>query len=222
VRHSPQLKPQFDAMREPAGSAGGCLRTDSRMGRLDMWGNHMRSETSLRRKHFRRSAIAAVCAGVVGASVISDPASATGFFFALSPKEQIAVHDFGEEHAHLADSIYEKMNPLILAALPRGKPAIVYRAPTKCVPGSLIRVLKRVSAKYGPITVNSTFRSKGKNRRIGGRGKSLHLSCRAVDFRVHGSSRGLMRFLIAQREVGGFNRYPSGFYHIDNGPRRTW
>jgi uncharacterized protein YcbK (DUF882 family) len=187
-----------------------------------MWGKHMRSETSFRRKSFRRTAIAAFCATMVGSSSVVDPASANGFFFAISPKERIAIHDFGEEHAHLADSVYDKMNPLILAALPRGKPAIVYRAPTKCVPGSLIKVLKRVSAKYGPITVNSTFRSKGKNRRIGGRSKSLHLSCRAVDFRVHGSSRGLIKFLMAQKGVGGFNRYPSGFYHIDNGPRRTW
>lgn len=139
-----------------------------------------------------------------------------------SPRQQIAVHDFGEEHAHLADSVYDRMNPLILAALPRGEPAIVFRAPTKCVPGSLIKVLKRVSAKYGPITVNSTFRARSKNRQVGGRGKSLHLSCRAVDFRVHGSSRGLVKFLLAHSEVGGFNRYPSGFYHIDNGPRRTW
>ncbi len=139
-----------------------------------------------------------------------------------SPTQQIAVHDFGEEHAHLADSVFDRMNPLILAALPRGRPAIVYRAPTRCVPGSLIRMLKRVSAKYGPITVNSTWRPRSKNRRVGGRSKSLHLSCRAVDFRVHGSSRGLARFLLAHKEVGGFNRYPSGFYHIDNGPRRTW
>ena len=139
-----------------------------------------------------------------------------------SPKHQIAVHDFGEEHAHLADSVFDRMNPLILAAMPRGRPAIVYRAPTKCVPGSLIRMLKRVSARYGPITVNSTWRPRSKNRRVGGRSKSLHLSCRAVDFRVHGSSRGLARFLLAHKEVGGFNRYPSGFYHIDNGPRRTW
>jgi len=110
------------------------------MGRLDMWGNDMRLDTSLRRKNFRRTTIAAVCATMVGIGAVSNPANATGFFFALSPKEQIAVHDFGEEHAHLADSIYDKMNPLILAALPRGRPAIVYRAPTKCVPGSLIRV----------------------------------------------------------------------------------
>jgi uncharacterized protein YcbK (DUF882 family) len=50
----------------------------------------------------------------------------------------------------------------------------------------------------------------------------MHLACRAVDFRVHGKSRGLTKFLLSQKEVGGYNRYPSGFYHIDNGPRRTW
>lgn len=195
---------------------------ESRMGRLEMWGNHMRSSSTTRRKAFRRIAIATVCAGIIGAGAVPEPSNATGFLYPNSPRDQIAVHDFGEEHAFLADSVYDKMNPLILAALPRGKAAIVYRAPTKCVPGSLIRVLKRVSAKYGPITVNSTFRSRGKNRKIGGRGKSMHLSCRAVDFRVHGSSRGLTKFLMAQKDVGGFNRYPSGFYHIDNGPRRTW
>jgi uncharacterized protein YcbK (DUF882 family) len=144
------------------------------------------------------------------------------FLFALSPKKQIAVHDFGEEHAHLADSIYDKVNPLILAALPHGSARIDYRAPSKCVPSSLRKVLARVSARYGPITVNSTYRAPGKNRRVGGRGKSMHLSCRAVDFRVFSSTRGLTKFLLAQKEVGGYNRYPSGFYHIDNGPRRTW
>jgi uncharacterized protein YcbK (DUF882 family) len=169
--------------------------------------------------------IAALAAAAVLATSTGDTGT-QAFAGALSnlpsPKHQIAVHDFGEEHAHLADSVYDRMNPLILAALPRGKPAIIFRAPTKCVPGSLIRMLKRVSAKYGPITVNSTWRARSKNRLVGGRSKSLHLSCRAVDFRVHGSSRGLAKFLLAHSEVGGFNRYPSGFYHIDNGPRRTW
>ncbi len=178
----------------------------------------------IRRKAFRRAAVATIAASAIALSGLtaSNPASARGFFFALSPKKQVAIHDFGEEHAFLAESVYDKMNPLILAALPRGKPAIVFKAPTKCVPSSLINVLKLVSAKYGPVTVNSTFRSTSKNRTVGGRGKSMHLACRAVDFRVHGASRGLVSFLQAQREVGGFNRYPSGFYHIDNGPRRTW
>jgi uncharacterized protein YcbK (DUF882 family) len=168
------------------------------------------------------AALAAVAVLAAGAADTGRQANAGALSHLPSPSHQIAVHDFGEEHAHLADSVYDRMNPLILAALPRGRPAIVYRAPTRCVPGSLIRMLKRVSAKYGPITVNSTWRPRSKNRRVGGRSKSLHLSCRAVDFRVHGSSRGLARFLLAHKEVGGFNRYPSGFYHIDNGPRRTW
>jgi uncharacterized protein YcbK (DUF882 family) len=153
---------------------------------------------------------------------IQQTAEAGQFFFALSPKKQIAIHDFGEEHAFLADSIYDNVNPLILAALPRGTSRVNYRAPAKCVPASLRAVIAKVSKRYGPITVNSTYRSPGKNRKIGGRGKSMHLSCRAVDFRVHGSTRGLMNFLLAQKAVGGYNRYPSGFYHIDNGPRRTW
>ena len=172
----------------------------------------------------RRTIAAAAAAAMLAASPIDigQQASAGSLSLMPSPRQQVAVHDFGHEHAFLADSVFDKINPLILAAMPRGKPAIVFRAPVKCVPGSLIRVLKRVSAKYGPITVNSTWRARAKNRRIGGRSKSLHLSCRAVDFRVHGSSRGLARFLMAQKEVGGSNRYPSGFYHIDNGPRRTW
>ncbi len=172
----------------------------------------------------RRTIAALAAAAVLAASPVDygQQASAGGLIFVPSPKHQIDLHDFGEEHAFLADSVFDKMNPLILAAMPRGKSAIIFRAPSRCVPGSLIRVLKRVSARYGPITVNSTWRARAKNRRIGGRSKSLHLSCRAVDFRVHGSSRGLARFLTAQKEVGGFNRYPSGFYHIDNGPRRTW
>jgi hypothetical protein len=172
----------------------------------------------------RRSIAAIAMAAALAASPfhIGQQASAGGLSLNPSPRYQIAVHDFGEEHAFLADSVFERINPLILAAMPRGKSAIIFRAPSRCVPGSLIRVLKRVSARYGPITVNSTWRAPGKNRRVGGRGHSMHLACRAVDFRVHGSSRGLIKFLLAQKDVGGFNRYPSGFYHIDNGPRRTW
>jgi Peptidase M15 len=166
--------------------------------------------------------VVSACIFVVGSIVVQPSATAGQFFFAMSPKKQIAVHDFGEEHAHLADSVYDTINPLVLAALPRGRAYVEYRAPSKCIPGSLRSVLARVSAKFGPITVNSTYRSPGKNRKVGGRGKSMHLSCRAVDFRVHGSTRGLVGFLLAQSSVGGYNRYPSGFYHIDNGPRRTW
>lgn len=175
------------------------------------------------RRAARRTFVFSLAAAALAATpVLHLAAVANPFGIAHNPRQTLAVHDFGEEHAHLADSIYDQMNPLIVAALPRGKAHVEYRAPSKCIPGALRAVIARVSAKYGPVTVNSTYRSPGKNRKAGGKGKSMHLSCRAVDFRVHGSSRGLMQYLAAQGGVGGLNRYPSGFYHIDNGPRRTW
>lgn len=138
-------------------------------------------------------------------------------------RERAAIADFDEEHAHLADEMdLTAADRLVLAALPKGSAYVRYNAPSKCVPGALKTVLNRVSKKYGPIVVNSTYRSKARNRRVGGKSKSYHLSCRAIDFRVHGKTRGLLTYLRKQKGVGGVKRYRSGFYHIDNGPRRTW
>jgi uncharacterized protein YcbK (DUF882 family) len=175
-----------------------------------------------RRALKRRLSVYAVASAIAVSAPLPQAANANSYTITQNPWRMVAVHDFGEEHADLAGGVFDQINPLILAALPRGKAYVEYRAPAKCVPGSLKAVLSKVSAKYGPITVSSTYRSPGKNRKAGGKRKSMHLSCRAVDFRVHANSRGLMKFLAAQKGVGGLNRYPSGFYHIDNGPRRTW
>ena len=91
-----------------------------------------------------------------------------------------------------------------------------------CLPDELKGALKRVAAAYGRITVSSTHRSRPHNRRIGGARHSMHLACRAVDFRVHHPHRGLLSFLRRQPGLGGIKRYRSGFYHIDNGERRSW
>ena len=140
-----------------------------------------------------------------------------------NPQERVGAHLFDEEHAHLLnDSVFDKISPLVLAAMPRGKAYIDYKAPSKCVPEQLKNVLNRVSAKYGPLTVNSTVRSRSRNRSVGGRDKSYHLNCQAVDFRVHGKASGLMQHLSGIKEVGGLKRYPAGYYHIDTGPRRSW
>jgi uncharacterized protein YcbK (DUF882 family) len=140
-----------------------------------------------------------------------------------NPQERVGAHLFDEEHAHLLnDSVFDKISPLVLAAMPRGKAFIDYKAPSKCVPEQLKNVLNRVSAKYGPITVNSTVRTRTRNRSVGGRDQSYHLSCQAVDFRVHGGASGLINFLSSSKEVGGLKRYPAGYYHIDTGPRRSW
>jgi uncharacterized protein YcbK (DUF882 family) len=99
---------------------------------------------------------------------------------------------------------------------------ITLNAPWKCVPGRLKSVISQVSRKFGRVVINSTHRSKRKNRMVGGKSKSYHIGCRAVDFRVHGRTRGLTRWLARHPKVGGFKRYRSGFYHIDIGPKRTW
>ncbi|MEN0041826.1 MAG: D-Ala-D-Ala carboxypeptidase family metallohydrolase [Pseudomonadota bacterium] len=99
---------------------------------------------------------------------------------------------------------------------------IVKNAPWNCVPSRLKRVLDQVSRQYGRVVVNSTYRSSSRNRMVGGKKRSYHLKCQAVDFRVAGSNKGLSRFLRSHPSVGGFKRYASGFYHIDTGPRRTW
>ncbi|MEO1745780.1 MAG: D-Ala-D-Ala carboxypeptidase family metallohydrolase, partial [Pseudomonadota bacterium] len=135
-----------------------------------------------------------------------------------------AITDFETDPDHgyaLRSSPFDGMSDLQLAAVPKAR-RVHYNAPSKCVPGRLKSVLNSVAAKYGPVTVNSTYRSPAKNRKIGGKRRSWHLKCAAVDFRVHGSTRGLISYLRRHPKVGGYKRYKSGFYHIDSGPKRTW
>lgn len=95
-------------------------------------------------------------------------------------------------------------------------------APTNCLPGDLREVVATVAAKFGPVSVESTHRSSGRNWRAGGARQSLHLSCRAIDFRVRTRVRGVMAYLRSHPEVGGLKVYRNGIIHIDNGTRRSW
>lgn len=95
-------------------------------------------------------------------------------------------------------------------------------APTGCLPGDLREVVADVAARFGPVSVESTHRARGHNRRAGGAGGSMHLSCRAVDFRVRARARGVMAYLSSRPEVGGLKVYRNGIIHIDNGARRRW
>lgn len=138
-----------------------------------------------------------------------------------NPWQAMAPMMFNDEETFLEPNEFDAMDAFELAAVPTGQ-RIKWSAPSNCVPASLKGVIQNVAAKFGPITVSSTARSRAKNARVGGRSKSFHLGCRAVDFRVHGSTKGLIGFLAGQKNVGGIKRYSSGFYHIDNGPRRSW
>ena len=95
-------------------------------------------------------------------------------------------------------------------------------APTTCLPGELKTVMADVAARFGAVSVESTHRGKARNRRAGGARGSLHLACRAVDFRVAGRTRAVMAFLTAHPEVGGLKVYRNGIIHVDNGERRAW
>jgi Peptidase M15 len=99
---------------------------------------------------------------------------------------------------------------------------IAWNAPGNCLPAPVKSALYAVVAKYGSITVNSTFRSRSYNRSVGGAGRSMHLECRAADFRVNSGGNGVLGFLQGLPGLGGIKRYRSGYFHIDNGPRRTW
>lgn len=164
-----------------------------------------------------KRAMGALLAGLLFA-VFLTPASAGP---AGNPWAAVAPALFNDEEALAAENEFDRMDAVQLAAVPTGK-RIKWTAPAHCVPASLKAVLNQVAARFGPITVNSTARSATQNRKAGGRSKSFHLGCRAVDFRVHGATKGLIAFLGAQKGVGGIKRYSSGFYHIDNGPRRSW
>jgi uncharacterized protein YcbK (DUF882 family) len=95
-------------------------------------------------------------------------------------------------------------------------------APTHCLPGNLLTVVADVASRFGPVSLESTHRSRGRNWRAGGARHSLHLSCRAIDFRIKARSRGVMAYLRARPEVGGLKMYRNGIIHIDNGQRRSW
>jgi len=100
--------------------------------------------------------------------------------------------------------------------------SIRWIASAACLASPLRAVLGQVAARFGPLTVNSTCRSRSHNRRVGGASRSYHLTGNAVDFRVRGSFGAVHAFLARQHAVGGLKHYGSGVFHIDTGPRRTW
>jgi hypothetical protein len=99
---------------------------------------------------------------------------------------------------------------------------IHWRASADCLAAPLRAVLERVASEFGPLTVNSTCRSREHNARVGGAPRSYHLTGNAVDFRVRSDFDEVLRFLARMRTVGGLTHYGSGVFHIDTGPRRTW
>ena len=129
----------------------------------------------------------------------------------------------------------KKQKPVRTASLgktyvPEEKPAarksvgggggINWIASAGCLNGELRGVLSQVASRFGSVTVNSTCRSPGHNRNVGGASKSWHLTGDAADFRIHGNWGAASSFL--RSSVGGFKHYGGGLFHIDTGPKRSW
>jgi hypothetical protein len=104
-----------------------------------------------------------------------------------------------------------------------GATPIRWVASADCLAAPLRAVLAEVAAKFGPVRVNSTCRSKRHNARVGGAPRSYHLTGNAADFRISGTAvKEVHAFLSGKRVVGGLKHYGFGVFHIDTGPRRTW
>lgn len=95
-------------------------------------------------------------------------------------------------------------------------------ASSGCLNGTLRSVINSIASSYGSVTVSSTCRSAGHNRRVGGAPRSMHLSGDAADFRVHGNWGAAYASLRGNGSVGGLKHYGGGLFHIDTGARRSW
>lgn len=97
-----------------------------------------------------------------------------------------------------------------------------WSASSSCLNASLRRLVAEIGTHFGPVTVNSTCRSRHHNATVGGAPHSQHLSGNAVDFSVGRNARAVRAFLSGHRGVGGLKHYADGHFHVDTGPRRSW
>lgn len=106
---------------------------------------------------------------------------------------------------------------------------------------SLVPLVARIACEVGGtfIVVNSAYRPKAHNAKVGGKKKSFHQQCLALDFRVfeadRSSKNGLREISVKSvrrsaiqvarkfygEEGGGVGFYPN-FVHFDLGPKRRW
>lgn len=94
-----------------------------------------------------------------------------------------------------------------------------------CIPADLKMLLNTVAWHYGKkVHIQSGYRSRRHNRRVGGAKHSYHLKCQAVDIQVSGVNKyTLARYLKSLPGRGGVGTYCNvSTVHIDVGPKRSW
>jgi Bacterial protein of unknown function (DUF882) len=88
----------------------------------------------------------------------------------------------------------------------------------QCLPVGVKQVLVDAAKRFGHVAILNAKRPRGTGARA-----SYHYQCRAVDFRVRGVPISTVyAFLKQHPNVGGRKIYPFGFFHIDDGPVRSW
>ncbi len=92
-------------------------------------------------------------------------------------------------------------------------------ASTGCLPASIKAKLSEIRSKFGPVSIVSAHRP---GARIAGSGhRSLHASCRAVDFHPPAGKYSQVVNWLQSTHSGGVGTYSCGMHHIhiDNGGR---
>lgn len=88
-------------------------------------------------------------------------------------------------------------------------------APTECLPAELKALVNDVAGRFGRVTVVSTTHLHTDNHARGSVRHKLHQACRAVDIKVEGDTRAVLRYLRTRPEVNGLNTYRNDLIHID-------
>lgn len=146
---------------------------------------------------------------------------AYGESYAGKPKKKYASK--GTEKRYAALDTGAMIDTAPAKSVTGGGRGIRWAASSSCLNGALASVVSQVAASYGSVTVNSTCRSKARNRAVGGAHRSHHLTGNAVDFRVRGGNVGAVyAFLRSHGSLGGVKHYGGGLFHIDTGPKRSW
>ncbi len=99
------------------------------------------------------------------------------------------------------------------------------QAKISCIPDNLRMILNTVAWHFDSrVHIQSGYRSKRHNRRVGGAKGSYHVHCEAVDIQVSGVNKyELARFLKTLPGRGGVGTYcAKSTVHIDVGPKRNW
>ncbi len=95
------------------------------------------------------------------------------------------------------------------------------------MPAGIQSLVMDASLHFGrSVVVNSAYRDKKYNRKVGGARHSQHIQCKAIDFRVEGVVAGVLRgWVMANRlrwRVGGIGLYGT-YIHADQRPQLvTW